>query len=274
MCCEEQPTAVSQGAPQSGAWPALYQEEFVKALAARPGEAILQRQRAVAKQRGQKKKKPSAADSDEANDRLPSTGCTSAGSGAGKCKQAAGSGSPDVPAAKRAAACSAGCEGHAPAGKAAKPSGKAAKPAGKAAKPVGEAAEPAGEAAEPASNETPGPASSSGAGSCPAGDPALGIGTVRLPPGAQRPPGAASGRYSWTLHCPHDAQPTSTIIGRICVMPKRTAFYVKPVDVNVIHALDGPGMLNVDKAGGVYVAWGVDVNKAWGIARWAAGWGA
>lgn len=279
--------AAVAGAPQSEARPALYQEEFVKTLAARKGQAILQQQRAVAKQRGQKKKnKQSGADSDEAGVKCqPSAG--SSGSGAGKRKQAAGLESPALPAAKRAAACSAG-----PAGKAAKPVGQfakqagkaAAEPASKAAKPV--AAEPASKAAEPvaaepasssagpagsspADNDTPGPASSSSAQTRPGG-----IMSLELPAGAQRPPGTGSGLYSWTLHCPTDAQPTSTIIGRICVMPKRTAFYVKPVDVEAINALDGPGMLKVDKAGGVHVAWGSDVNKAWEIARWAAGWGA
>ena len=57
-------------------------------------------------------------------------------------------------------------------------------------------------------------------------------------------------------------------------MPKKAAFYVKPAALDIIHALDGPQMLKPDKAGGVFLSWGADVNKAWNTAQWAAGWGA
>jgi hypothetical protein len=57
-------------------------------------------------------------------------------------------------------------------------------------------------------------------------------------------------------------------------MPKKAAFYVKPAALHIIHALDGPNMLKPDKAGGVFLSWGADIDKAWNMAQWAAGWGA
>jgi len=144
--------------------------------------------------------------------------------------------------------------------------------------------------AEPADNEPPsseqpvasgsacegmpahGPANSPGAAGASLG---ASVGAVVLPVGARRPPGAGHGLHSWTLHCPHDRQPqTANAPGRISVMPKKAAFYVKPAALDIIHALDGPQMLKPDKAGGVFLSWGEDVNKAWNMAQWAAGWGA
>ena len=234
---------------------ALCQEQIVKALAARRGQTILDQQRAVAKQRGKKK---GAAAPDEPSEKVPPPSVGSAGKRKRTCKWAAGSESLDrAPRARKA-----GCEEGATAVKVAEPADNEP--------PSSEQPVASGSACE--GMPAHGPANSPGAAGASLG---ASVGAVVLPVGARRPPGAGHGLHSWTLHCPHDRQPqTANAPGRISVMPKKAAFYVKPAALDIIHALDGPQMLKPDKAGGVFLSWGEDVNKAWNMAQWAAGWGA
>lgn len=79
-----------------------------------------------------------------------------------------------------------------------------------------------------------------------------------LPLAARRPKGSV-GKQSWTLRCPGQ-------VGRITVLMRHSAFYVKPT-VDRLRA-----GLKADRAGGLYLAWAGDPAGAFELAKQAAGW--
>lgn len=82
-----------------------------------------------------------------------------------------------------------------------------------------------------------------------------------LPSEARRPAGSV-GKFSWTLRCQDS---NKTPVGRISVLLRSAAFYVKPT-------VDCGEEFQRDAANGSFIAWAGDVHAAWAMAQKAAGW--